>query len=74
MNLIINLEHDDDILHDDSVTLESVGIGSFCSLPHCSIPFVLNSHLLSLVEHESEISFFNGELYETFKLNPQQNW
>jgi hypothetical protein len=33
MNLIINLEHDDDILHDDSVTLESVGIGaSFSAL------------------------------------------
>ncbi|GAA6007055.1 hypothetical protein JCM10207_009186 [Rhodosporidiobolus poonsookiae] len=50
-NLIINLEHDDDILLDDTVTLESVGI-----------------------ENESEISFFNGELYEEFKKNPEQAW
>ncbi|GAA5850476.1 hypothetical protein JCM8547_001886 [Rhodosporidiobolus lusitaniae] len=50
-NLIINLEHDDDILRDDSVTLESVGI-----------------------ENESEISFFNGQLYEEFKKDPKQAW
>ncbi|GAA5821402.1 hypothetical protein JCM3770_003506 [Rhodotorula araucariae] len=50
-NLIINLESDDDILRDDSVTLASVGI-----------------------EHESEISFFNGALYEAFKNDPEQKW
>ncbi|GAA5819996.1 hypothetical protein JCM11251_005439 [Rhodosporidiobolus azoricus] len=51
-NLIINLEHDDDILRDDSATLQSVG-----------------------VENETEISFFNGELYEQFKASgAKQAW
>ncbi|ORY89391.1 hypothetical protein BCR35DRAFT_329323 [Leucosporidium creatinivorum] len=26
------------------------------------------------IENETEISFFQRELYEAFKLNPQQNW
>jgi len=25
-------------------------------------------------ENETEISFFNREAYETFKLNPEQKW
>ncbi|GAA5988978.1 hypothetical protein JCM5350_001736 [Sporobolomyces pararoseus] len=50
-NLIMNLENDEWILEDDSVTLASVGI-----------------------ENESEVSFFNRELYEAFKINPAQAW
>ncbi|GAA6063335.1 hypothetical protein JCM10212_003921 [Sporobolomyces blumeae] len=50
-NLIMNLENDDWILDDDSVTLASVGM-----------------------ENEAEVSFFNRELYEKFKLNPAQAW
>ncbi|GAA6011909.1 hypothetical protein JCM11491_000099 [Sporobolomyces phaffii] len=50
-NLIMNLENDEWILEDDSVTLASVGI-----------------------ENEAEVSFFNRELYEAFKINPAQAW
>ncbi|KAK9894730.1 hypothetical protein P389DRAFT_190990 [Cystobasidium minutum MCA 4210] len=50
-NLIINLDHDDWILDDDNVTLQSVGM-----------------------ENETEVSFFSRELYEAFKLNPEQKW
>ncbi|GAA5833410.1 hypothetical protein JCM3766R1_005494 [Sporobolomyces carnicolor] len=50
-NLIMNLENDEWILDDDSVTLASVGI-----------------------ENEAEVSFFNRELYDAFKLNPTQAW
>lgn len=73
MNLIINLEHDDDILRDDSVTLASVGIGTS---PRNSLPSSRSAILTSSItaENESEISFFNGEIYEAFKKNPQQSW
>lgn len=26
------------------------------------------------VENESEVSFFNRQLYEAFKINPTQKW
>ncbi|KAK7472581.1 hypothetical protein VKT23_000694 [Stygiomarasmius scandens] len=50
-NLIINLDHDDWILDDDSKTLADVGF-----------------------ENETEVSFFNRELYEAFKQNPETSW
>ncbi|KAI0262965.1 hypothetical protein BC834DRAFT_889881 [Gloeopeniophorella convolvens] len=50
-NLIINLDHDEWILSDDSKTLVEYGF-----------------------ENETEVSFFNRELYENFKLNPQTRW
>ncbi|KAG6865875.1 hypothetical protein C0991_010956 [Blastosporella zonata] len=50
-NLIINLDHDDWILDDDSKTLADCGF-----------------------ENETEVSFFNRELYEQFKLNPTTSW
>ncbi|KAJ3480533.1 hypothetical protein NLI96_g8284 [Meripilus lineatus] len=50
-NLIINLDHDDWILKDDSKILADLGF-----------------------ENETEVSFFNGELYEAFKANPQIKW
>ncbi|RDB24195.1 hypothetical protein Hypma_008868 [Hypsizygus marmoreus] len=50
-NLIINLDHADWILDDDSKTLAEVGF-----------------------ENETEVSFFNREMYEQFKLNPSTSW
>ncbi|KAK7023781.1 hypothetical protein R3P38DRAFT_2954144 [Favolaschia claudopus] len=50
-NLIINLDHDDWILDDDSKLLADLGF-----------------------ENETEVSFFNKELYTQFKANPQTNW
>ncbi|KAF9066845.1 hypothetical protein BDP27DRAFT_1329839 [Rhodocollybia butyracea] len=50
-NLIINLDHDEWILDDDSKTLGEFGF-----------------------ENETEISFFNRELYEEFKQNPETTW
>ncbi|EJU05620.1 hypothetical protein DACRYDRAFT_20056 [Dacryopinax primogenitus] len=50
-NLIINLDHDEWLLTDDSVTLASCGL-----------------------ENESEVSFFNRELYEQFKSHPETKW
>jgi len=50
-NLIINLDHDDWILDDDSAVLSSLGF-----------------------ENETEVSFFNRELYEAFKTNPETKW
>ncbi|KAI0928115.1 hypothetical protein AcW1_005465 [Taiwanofungus camphoratus] len=50
-NLIVNLDHDDWILSDDSKTLADYGF-----------------------ENETEISFFNRELYEQFKRNPETKW
>ncbi|KDN51740.1 hypothetical protein RSAG8_00288, partial [Rhizoctonia solani AG-8 WAC10335] len=46
-NLIINLDHDEWILEDDSAILASLGF-----------------------ENETEVSFFNRELYEAFKKDP----
>jgi len=50
-NLIINLDHDDWILDDDSKVLADYGI-----------------------ENETEISFFNREMYEAFKKHPETKW
>ncbi|KAJ3974167.1 cytoplasmic protein [Lentinula raphanica] len=47
-NLIINLDHDEWILTDDSKTLAEAGF-----------------------ENETEVSFFNRNLYEQFKENPE---
>jgi len=50
-NLIINLDHDDWILGDDSKTLADCGF-----------------------ENETEVSFFNREMYDKFKANPETKW
>jgi len=50
-NLIINLDHDDWILSDESKTLAESGF-----------------------ENETEVSFFNRDMYEAFKLDPQTRW
>lgn len=50
-NLIINLDHDDWILDDDSKLLVDIGF-----------------------ENETEVSFFNKELFEAFKANPETRW
>ncbi|KAK7693066.1 hypothetical protein QCA50_002631 [Cerrena zonata] len=50
-NLIINLDHDEWILNDDSKILADLGF-----------------------ENETEVSFFNRQLYETFKTNPEIKW
>lgn len=50
-NLIINLDHDDWILGDESKTLAEVGL-----------------------ENETEVSFFNREAYEKYRLNPEIRW
>ncbi|KAI0340160.1 hypothetical protein BDW22DRAFT_1360689 [Trametopsis cervina] len=50
-NLIINLDHDDWILQDDSKLLADYGF-----------------------ENETEVSFFNRDLYEEFKKNPETKW
>ena len=64
-NLIINLEHDDWILDDDSRTLADLSFGVF--------KYSKNQHLHHShhgLENETEVSLFNRELYETFKANP----
>jgi len=50
-NLIINLDHDEWILDDDSKYLAQLGF-----------------------ENETEVSLFNRELYNKFKLNPETRW
>jgi hypothetical protein len=50
-NLIINLDHEEWILEDDSNTLAELGF-----------------------ENETEVSMFNRELYDEFKLNPETRW
>ncbi|KAJ3723516.1 cytoplasmic protein [Lentinula guzmanii] len=50
-NLIINLDHDEWILTDDSKTLAEAGF-----------------------ENETEVSFFNRDLYEQFRHNPKTTW
>ncbi|KAH9967934.1 hypothetical protein BC827DRAFT_1258127 [Russula dissimulans] len=50
-NLIINLDHDEWILSDESKQLSEYGL-----------------------ENETEVSFFNREMYEKFKLDPQTRW
>lgn len=71
-NLIINLDHDDWILDDDSVTLVSVGMGVSTFSNQNLTAGISNTRLLP--ENETELSFFNRELYEAFKLNPVQKW
>ncbi|KAJ7684835.1 hypothetical protein DFH06DRAFT_1156809 [Mycena polygramma] len=50
-NLIINLDHEEWILNDDSQLLANLGF-----------------------ENETEVSFFNRELYDLFKANPHTSW
>ncbi|KAJ4488260.1 hypothetical protein J3R30DRAFT_3696006 [Lentinula aciculospora] len=50
-NLIINLDHNEWILTDDTKTLAQAGF-----------------------ENETEVSFFDRNLYEQFKQNPQTTW
>jgi len=50
-NLIINLDHDEWILDDDTKILSDLGF-----------------------ENETEVSLFNRELYEKFKLHPETLW
>jgi hypothetical protein len=63
-NLIINLDHDEWILDDDSKILAEYGIGMW--LCKC-----ISAGADYLAENETEISFFNRELYEEFKKNPE---
>ncbi|TFK42860.1 hypothetical protein BDQ12DRAFT_676900 [Crucibulum laeve] len=50
-NLIINLDHDEWILDDDTKLLADLGF-----------------------ENETEVSYFNRDAYEQFKLDPQTSW
>ncbi|KAI0075818.1 hypothetical protein K474DRAFT_1708710 [Panus rudis PR-1116 ss-1] len=50
-NLIINLDHDEWILDDDSKILADLGF-----------------------ENETEVSFFNRQLYEEYKAHPEVKW
>lgn len=61
-NLIINLDNDDWILDDDSQILAHLGFGALLQLPWKSTD--------GCPENETEVSFFNRELYNIFKLNP----
>ena len=69
-NLIINLDHDDWIFSDETKTLAESGFGA-CSLSILSLVRDVHPMLISLTENETEVSFFNREMYETFKLDPQ---
>jgi hypothetical protein len=60
------LDHEDWILNDDSATLASLGFG----VPSHLAQFAKNL-LLTRIENEAEVSFFNLELYEAFKANPE---
>ena len=62
-NLIINLDNDDWIFDDDSRILAHLGFGGCVGVFEKSC-----SHSKS--ENETEVSFFNRELYEQFKRNP----
>jgi hypothetical protein len=35
---------------------------------------VIGATLMFIIEHETEISFFNMEAYEEFKKNPEEKW
>ena len=41
-----------------------------CALP----PSLTLPSTCTSAEHEGEISFFNGKLYEEFKNDPEQKW
>jgi hypothetical protein len=64
--LIINLDHDEWILDDESAILAEIGFG-FCHFSRMIGVIANKWH----VENETEVSFFNRELYEKFKLNPE---
>ncbi|CAA7270156.1 unnamed protein product [Cyclocybe aegerita] len=66
-NLIINLDHDEWILDDDSKTLAQVDFGSGQSSRPLAV-LTIDS------ENETEVSFFNRQDYEEFKLNPKTSW
>ena len=65
-NLIINLDHEEWILGDESAILAEIGFGS-CHFSNMVGVITNRWH----VENETEVSFFNRELYEKFKLNPE---
>jgi hypothetical protein len=68
-NLIINLDHDDWIFSDENKTLAESGFGvySLCSVRPTR---GLITHR-TFTENETEVSFFNRDMYEAFKLDPQ---
>jgi hypothetical protein len=66
-NLIINLDHDEWIFSDESKTLAESGFGAYGP---CTDTRDL-SYNASLTENETEVSFFNRDMYEAFKLDPQ---
>lgn len=63
-NLIINLDHDDWMLDDDSQVLANLGFGN-------RLPGESGSGANARPENETEVSFFNRELYTQFKANPK---
>ncbi|KAF7796523.1 hypothetical protein EIP86_007702 [Pleurotus ostreatoroseus] len=65
-NLIINLDHDEWILDDDSKILADLGFGEY----HLSLE-TLRSPDVEITENETEVSFFSRELYEAFKQHPE---
>lgn len=67
-NLIINLDHEDWILTDDGKTLVELGFGGYYYYYFTEWTSV---DWLSLVENETEVSFFNYRDYQAFKLDPQ---
>ncbi|KAJ7063048.1 hypothetical protein C8F01DRAFT_1131298 [Mycena amicta] len=62
-NLIINLDHDDWILKDDDKLLVDL------RLRYTSSTFILSRSCSE--ENETEVSFFNHEMYTQFQANPQ---
>jgi hypothetical protein len=62
-NLIINLDHDEWILDDDSQLLVDLGLGKYFGN--------VIGHSDDDSENETEVSFFHKELYTQFKANPQ---
>ena len=68
-NLIINLDHDDWIFSDENKTLAESGFGVY-SLYSMRPTCRLTTHR-TFTENETEVSFFNRDMYEAFKLDPQ---
>jgi len=69
-NLIINLDHDDWILNNDDALLADLGFGMpLIHLSTWDVPLSDIDH----IENETEISFFNRQDYEDFKVNPEVN-
>ena len=65
-NLIINLDHDEWIIDDDTKPLADLGFGESHNLPRS-----IDQSLRFPLENETELSLFNRELYDHFKLNPE---